>query len=124
MAWMRSVHGFRGVSGRCASDASGWMNGVAGQSSLDLQDPGRDAYVPPMTRAYEELVDFIATGTTPQTVAGFRASPETRARVEELIAKEKGDGLLPEETAELNDYLQLEHLMRLAKARAKRVLEK
>jgi hypothetical protein len=76
-----------------------------------------------MTKAYEELVDFIATGTTPQSVAGFRASAETRARVDELVRKEKSGGLLPEEKAELNDYMQLEHLMRLAKARANRVLE-
>ena len=76
-----------------------------------------------MTKAYEELVDFIATGTTPQSVAVFRASPETRARAEELVRKEKASGLLPEESSELNDYLQLEHLMRLAKARANRVLE-
>jgi hypothetical protein len=75
-----------------------------------------------MTKAHEEVVDFIATGTTPQAVAGFRASPETRARVEELIRKEKTTGLLPEEATELSDYLQLEHLMRLAKARAKRAL--
>ena len=72
-----------------------------------------------MTKAYEELVDFIAAGTTPQGVAQFRASPETMARVEELVRKEKNTGLLPEEAAELNDYLQLEHLMRLAKARAR-----
>lgn len=77
-----------------------------------------------MTKAYEEVVDFIATGTTPQSVMGFTASPETRARVEELVRKEKTSGLQAEEAAELNDYLQLEHLMRLAKARANRMLNK
>ena len=75
-----------------------------------------------MTKAYEELVDFIAAGTTPQSVAQFKASHETKARVEELVRKEKNTGLLPEESAELGDYLQLEHLMRMAKARARRVL--
>lgn len=77
-----------------------------------------------MTRAHEELVDFIAKGTTPQAVADFRASAETRLRVEELIRKEKGMGLVADETTELNDYLQLEHLMRMAKARANRMLGK
>ena len=36
----------------------------------------------------------------------------------DLVRKEKDTGLLPEETAELDDYLKLEHLMRMAKARA------
>jgi hypothetical protein len=72
-----------------------------------------------MTRAYEEIVDFIASGSTSRDVSQFQPSIETRARVEELIRKEKTVGLLPEESAELSDYLQLEHLMRMAKARAR-----
>lgn len=36
-----------------------------------------------------------------------------------LIHKEKDTGLLPEEAGELDDYLKLEHLMRMAKARAR-----
>jgi hypothetical protein len=72
-----------------------------------------------MTRAHEELVDFIASGSTSQEVSRFQPSPETKSRVEALIRKEKGAGLLPEESVELNDYLQLEHLMRMAKARAR-----
>lgn len=75
-----------------------------------------------MTRAHDEIVDFIAGGSTPQEVSQFQASDETKARVEELLRKEKNAGLLPEETAELNDYLQLEHLMRMAKARARKKL--
>lgn len=71
------------------------------------------------TRAHEEIIDFIASGTSPENVIAFRPSPKSRQRVMDLIAREKTNGLSPEETAELNDYLQLEHLMRLAKARAR-----
>jgi len=71
-----------------------------------------------MLRAYEEIVDFIAEGTSPGKVVAFRPSETTKARVEELIYREKTTGLSPDETAELNHYLQLEHLMRLAKVRA------
>jgi hypothetical protein len=39
--------------------------------------------------------------------------------VEELIQREKTTGLTPDETTELDSYVQLEHLMRLAKARAR-----
>ncbi len=71
-----------------------------------------------MIRAYEEIVDFIAAGTSPTAVASFEASAATKQLVADLIRREKTTGLSPEETAELNNYIQLEHLMRLAKARA------
>jgi hypothetical protein len=72
-----------------------------------------------MTRAYEEIIDFIAAGTTPSGIVAFQPSLPPKARVADLIHREKTTGLSPEETAELNHYLQLEHLMRLAKARAR-----
>ncbi len=71
-----------------------------------------------MIRAYEEIIDFIAAGTSPRAVVAFRPSEAAKARVAELIDREKTTGLSSDETAELNHYLQLEHLMRLAKARA------
>jgi hypothetical protein len=71
-------------------------------------------------RAYEEIIDFIAAGTTPRSVAEFQPSEETRKRVAELVAREKAEGLTPEETSELDHYLTLEHIMRLVKARALR----
>jgi hypothetical protein len=72
-----------------------------------------------MIRAYEEIVDFIAAGTTPEAVAHFEASQATKDRAADLIRREKSTGLTPEETSELDHYLRLEHLMRLAKARAR-----
>ncbi len=72
-----------------------------------------------MIRAYDEIVDFIAAGTTPGAVARFEASRETRERVAELIHREKTTGLGPDEKSELDHYLEIEHLMRLAKARAR-----
>jgi hypothetical protein len=72
-----------------------------------------------MTKAYDELVDFIAAGSTPASVVDFQPSADTKRRVTDLIRKEKEGGLLPEEASELDDYLKLEHLMRLAKARAR-----
>lgn len=71
-----------------------------------------------MIRAYEEIVDFIAAGTTPRTVAHFEPSQETKDRVADLIHREKTIGLPPDEMSDLDNYLRVEHLMRLAKARA------
>jgi hypothetical protein len=72
-----------------------------------------------MIRAYEEIVDFIAAGTTPQSVASFEASQETKDYIADLIRREKTGGLTPAEISELDYYMRLEHLMRMAKARAR-----
>jgi hypothetical protein len=73
-----------------------------------------------MTRAYEEIVDFIAGGTTPDSVAEWTPSPQARERVTQLLEAEKSGTLSEQDRAELSHYLELEHLMRLAKARARR----
>lgn len=73
--------------------------------------------------AYEELIDFIASGSTPKDVIAFRPSSTTKERVAELIQREKTTGLSLEETAELDNYMRLEHIMRMAKARARQHLQ-
>lgn len=75
-----------------------------------------------MILAYEEFVDFIAAGTTPAGVIAFRPSEATKEHVADLIRREKTTGLTPAETSELDNYLRIEHLMRLAKARARHYL--
>ena len=71
-------------------------------------------------RAYDEIIDFIAAGTSPDNLIAFRPSNETRERVAALIEREKIEGLSAAEQSELDHYLQLEHIMRLVKARARR----
>ncbi len=71
------------------------------------------------TRVYEEIIDFIASGPTPRAVVEFAPSDEAQARLEELIARKTGGQLTAEEQSELDHFLELEHLMRLAKARAR-----
>ena len=75
-----------------------------------------------VSTAYEEIIDFIASGTTPTSVVAFRPSVQAKERVADLIYREKNEGLTAEETSELDHYMQLEHLMRLAKARARKHL--
>jgi hypothetical protein len=70
-------------------------------------------------KAYEEVVDFIAAGTTPRNVVNFRPSEESQERVSDLLSREKNGALTDSERSELDHYLQIEHLMRLAKAKAR-----
>jgi hypothetical protein len=66
----------------------------------------------------DEILDFLVEQIPAQSLADFKASDAARQRVWALIAKEKESGLLPEEKLELDDYLKLEHLVVLAKAKA------
>jgi hypothetical protein len=72
--------------------------------------------------SYLEIIDFIAAGTTPQAVADYHPSPEAQQRIAELIAREKESGLSPEEKSELDHFMDLEHILRVAKARARQIL--
>jgi hypothetical protein len=75
-----------------------------------------------LPKAYDEIVDFIAAGSTPLGVSKFSPSAEAKARVIELVERSKSDSLSAAEALELEHYRQLEHLMRLAKARARQNL--
>ncbi len=75
------------------------------------------------TTAYQEIIDFIASGTSPETVIQFRPSNTTQKRVSELLHKEKNGALTPEEQSEMENYMLIEHLMRLAKARARQLMK-
>jgi hypothetical protein len=77
-----------------------------------------------VSKAYEEIIDFIAEGTTPDSIIAFRPSEAAKQHVADLIRREKTTGLTADETSELNHYMELEHLMRLAKARARKHIAK
>ncbi len=68
---------------------------------------------------YLELVDFVAAGSTPQEVIDFHPSDSAQRRVAELIERERNSQLTAEETAELNHFLELEHILRMAKAKGR-----
>ena len=72
--------------------------------------------------AYFEIIEFIAAGTTSEAVARFQPSPEAQRRVAELIEREREEGLSEEESAELDHFMELEHILRMAKAKARQIL--
>jgi hypothetical protein len=71
---------------------------------------------------YREIVDLFANGTTPQAVVDFHLSAEAEERVRELLQLAKDGRLTPEEESELNHFTEIEHLLRMAKARARQIL--
>ena len=73
--------------------------------------------------AYLEVIDFLAEKINPETWIAFRPSTGVQARVSILLARNDEDLLSAEEKQELNDYLQLEHWMAMAKVEARRKLQ-
>jgi hypothetical protein len=71
---------------------------------------------------YLEIVDFFASGTTPQQVVEFQPSPAAQGRARELLDLAKNGQLTPEQESELEHFTELEHILRMAKARARQIL--
>ena len=71
---------------------------------------------------YLEIVDFFASGTTPQTVLDFQPSAAAQQRALELLELAKEDRLTPEQKPELEHFTELEHILRMTKARARQIL--
>lgn len=66
---------------------------------------------------YDQVADLMAS-LAPEKVLKLKASAEMQARFEMLVDKSKDGQLTHQEKDELDHYVVLERLMRLAKIRA------
>lgn len=64
------------------------------------------------------IIELLTSQPTPEQVLAIRPSPELQMRVSELLGRSKEGELSRQEETELERYLTLEHLVRLAKAHA------
>jgi hypothetical protein len=64
------------------------------------------------------VLETLATLPTPEEVLALRPSAALQTRIEELLEKSRSGNLSPDEQREWEQYRYLEHLVRLAKARA------
>ncbi|MGE3805838.1 MAG: hypothetical protein AB7K24_14275 [Gemmataceae bacterium] len=65
------------------------------------------------------VLETLASLPTPEEVLTLRPSPSVQAHLEELLEKNRNEGLSPAEKREWDHYAFVEHLVRLAKAQAK-----
>jgi hypothetical protein len=72
---------------------------------------------------YQEIINFLASNPTLQEIVDFKISTAAQGHLEELLDKNREEGLTPEENGEVEKYLQYSHVMTLLKARARRVLQ-
>lgn len=70
-------------------------------------------------KPFEEIVKFIADAAGLEKLAAFKPSSAAERRVAILLAKQQEDALSPKESEELQLFVQLDHVMSLAKAKAR-----
>ncbi len=70
---------------------------------------------------YDSLVEFMAR-LDPVQVVGFHAPASMQAQLEALLEKKQTGLISPAEQEELDHFLIVEHIVRLAKSRARMYL--
>ncbi len=65
------------------------------------------------------VLEALAGLPTPEEVLALRPAPALEERARDLLEKNRTEGLSPDEQREWERYEYLEHLVRMAKAKAK-----
>jgi hypothetical protein len=66
---------------------------------------------------YDEFAIFLAN-LSPRKILAYKSSAKAQERVNQLLEKNKINGLSEAENAEMERYMAIEHIVRLAKAKA------
>ena len=72
------------------------------------------------TRAFDEIIDLLTSCPTPEEILSFRPSKKMQSRVSQLLEKKRIANLTKEEEKEMEHYMIIEHIMRMAKLRARK----
>ena len=103
---------------------------MAGRIPVLLRAPGHkswhNAYNKEKTVAITSTfksINFEAAGILPEQILAIRPTEEESRRVESLVNKHKEEGLTSEERAELEHYVEQEHVMSMAKIRALQLIQ-
>ena len=70
-----------------------------------------------------EVFEVLAGLPGPEEILALRPSPALQARLDALLEKNRAEGLSASEEEEWEQYQYLEHLMRIAKAKARMKLK-
>lgn len=73
---------------------------------------------PPSNEVYRYILAFLAKNPAPQEILDFRLTPAMQERASDLLAKNRSGDLTGVESAELDEYVYINDLVSLLKARA------
>ena len=73
--------------------------------TLSFQQPSVPA------RLYREILGFLASNPTPEDIQAFQSNPEIQTRLRLILDRNTTGTIAPNETLELDEYEEIEHLM-------------
>jgi hypothetical protein len=79
--------------------------------------------VSPVDTIYGDIIDLLARGGGPDAILAFRSSDEIQQRAAFLLQRKRDGDLTAEEARELEAFVVREHLVRMAKIRARLLLQ-
>ncbi|MCC7452271.1 MAG: hypothetical protein IT324_33025 [Anaerolineae bacterium] len=68
--------------------------------------------------AYDEVFEFLTSTPSPEQIVAFRPSEATQERLRYLLDQNRNDRLTTDERTELDEFMKIEHFMRMLKAKA------
>lgn len=71
---------------------------------------------------YQEVYYFLASQPTPEQILAFRPGETTQARIRTLLDANKVGRLTQDEQAELDEFEQVEHFVRMLKLHTQQML--
>jgi hypothetical protein len=80
------------------------------------------AFAPAQT-IFDEVTDFLARAPGLEAIIEYRPSAALAARVQELLERNRIGSLTPDEQAEMDEFLRMEHFMTMLKLKARLVLK-
>jgi hypothetical protein len=73
---------------------------------------------PPQFEGLGDVLETLAHLPSPQEILGLRPSPALQERISTLLDKQRKGGLSSDEERDWQKYQYMEHLVRIAKAKA------
>ncbi len=77
----------------------------------------------PTRSVFSAITDFLATNPTPAEIVAYQLPTELQARAHALLELSDEGELSPEEQAEMLDFVRVDEMMSLLKAKMRRKLK-
>lgn len=77
------------------------------------------ASTPSQTTLFDEIIEFLASTATPEQILAFKPSEALDQRLHFLLDKNSSTMLTPDERAELDEFLRMNHLLKMLKLKAR-----
>lgn len=78
----------------------------------------------PARTVFGEITDFLATNPTPEEIIAYRLPDDLQNRAHQLLELNGEGQLTPEERDEMMDFVRVDNMMTLLKAKMKLKLKK